>query len=156
MRNQRWLILSQYYAPEMGAPQIRLRNFARELREAGIQVSVLTAMPNYPLGKIFDGYTGRFSVREEIDGVSMLSAGGDYDASLLLVDEIWSGDMLKVDGEIVVAVPARNVLLFVPAADEARVKELKALVRRVFAEYSYTLTDQLFIYRKGRFQRYSR
>ena len=29
-------------------------------------------------------------------------------------------------------------------------------VRRVFAEYSYTLTDQLFIYRKGRFQRYSR
>jgi len=94
--------------------------------------------------------------REEIDGVSMLTAGGDYDASLLLVDEIWSGDMLKVEGEIVVAVPARNVLLFVPASDQARVDELKALVRRVFAEYSYTLTDQLFVFRKGKFQRYSR
>jgi len=66
---QRWLILSQYYAPEMGAPQIRLRNFARELRRLGIDVSVLTAMPNYPLGKIFEGYSGRWSVSEEIDGI---------------------------------------------------------------------------------------
>ncbi len=66
---QRWLILTQYYAPEMGAPQIRLRCFARELRKLGIDVSVLTAMPNYPLGKIFDGYAGRWSAREEIDGI---------------------------------------------------------------------------------------
>jgi glycosyltransferase involved in cell wall biosynthesis len=66
---QRWLILSQYYAPEMGAPQIRLRNFARELQRLGIDVSVLTAMPNYPLGKIFPDYAGRWSVNEEIDGV---------------------------------------------------------------------------------------
>ncbi len=66
---QRWLILTQYYAPEMGAPQIRLRSFASELRKLGIDVSVLTAMPNYPLGKIFAGYAGRWSVREEIDGI---------------------------------------------------------------------------------------
>jgi glycosyltransferase involved in cell wall biosynthesis len=66
---QRWLILTQYYAPEMGAPQIRLRSFARELRKLGFDVSVLTAMPNYPLGKIFDGYANRWSVSEEIDGI---------------------------------------------------------------------------------------
>jgi len=66
---KKWLILTQYYPPEMGAPQIRLRNFARELRKHGMNVSVLTAMPNYPLGKIFDEYTGRWSVHEEIDGI---------------------------------------------------------------------------------------
>lgn len=66
---QRWLILTQYYAPEMGAPQIRLRCFARELRRLGINVSVLTAMPNYPLGRIFDGYAGRWSISEKIDDV---------------------------------------------------------------------------------------
>ncbi len=66
---QRWLILTQYYAPEMGAPQIRLRNFARELRRLGIDVAVLTAMPNYPLGKIFEGYSGHWSISEKIDGV---------------------------------------------------------------------------------------
>lgn len=65
----RWLILTQYYAPEIGAPQIRLRCVVRELHRHGIDVEVLTALPNYPAGRIFPGYQGRLSVREEIDGV---------------------------------------------------------------------------------------
>jgi colanic acid biosynthesis glycosyl transferase WcaI len=68
-KNNRWLILSQYYAPEIGAPQIRLRCVANRLREHGIAVEVLTALPNYPVGKIFPGYTGKWHVAEEIDGI---------------------------------------------------------------------------------------
>lgn len=68
--SKRWLILTQYYPPELGAPQIRLRCLARELRQHGFDVEVLTAMPNYPKGEIFLGYpTRKFSLREEIDGV---------------------------------------------------------------------------------------
>lgn len=65
----RWLILTQYYPPEVGAPQIRLASLAQELRQHGIKVAVLTAMPNYPAGKIFDGYKGRLFMRERLDGV---------------------------------------------------------------------------------------
>ncbi len=65
----RWLILTQYYAPEIGAPQIRLRCVVRELCRRGIDVQVLTALPNYPAGRIFPAYRGRWSVREQIDGV---------------------------------------------------------------------------------------
>jgi putative colanic acid biosynthesis glycosyltransferase WcaI len=68
---RRWLVLTQYYPPEIGAPQIRLRCLVRELRRLGKQVSVLTAMPNYPAGRIFEGYRGRFSCREQIDGVEV-------------------------------------------------------------------------------------
>jgi colanic acid biosynthesis glycosyl transferase WcaI len=68
---ERWLLLSQYYPPEIGAPQIRLRCFVRELRRRGKNVSVVTAMPNYPAGRIFEGYRGRFSCREQIDGVDV-------------------------------------------------------------------------------------
>jgi colanic acid biosynthesis glycosyl transferase WcaI len=67
----RWLILTQYYPPEIGAPQIRLRSVVRELRRFAFQVEVLTAMPNYPAGKIFLGYEGRWKIRENIDGVSV-------------------------------------------------------------------------------------
>jgi glycosyltransferase involved in cell wall biosynthesis len=70
-RISRWLILTQYYPPEIGAPQIRLRSVARVLRRHGIEVTVLTAMPNYPSGKIFPGYRGRWRVREEIDGIAV-------------------------------------------------------------------------------------
>jgi colanic acid biosynthesis glycosyl transferase WcaI len=51
-------ILSQYYPPEMGAPQARLSELAARLREHGHEVVVLTALPNYPLGRIYDGYRG--------------------------------------------------------------------------------------------------
>ncbi len=65
----RWLVLTQYYPPEIGAPQIRLRALTRHLHRFGIQVSVLTAMPNYPAGKIFPGYSGKWRMSEQIDGV---------------------------------------------------------------------------------------
>jgi glycosyltransferase involved in cell wall biosynthesis len=65
----RWLILTQYYPPEIGAPQIRLRSLALELRRRGIDVEVLTGMPNYPSGKIHPGYEGRWRMREERDGI---------------------------------------------------------------------------------------
>lgn len=67
----RWLVLTQYYPPEMGAPQIRLRCFVRELLRHGKDVSVTTAMPNYPKGRIFDEYRGRLFSSEQIDGVQV-------------------------------------------------------------------------------------
>src|SRR5919108_4054835 len=66
---RRWLILTQYYPPEIGAPQIRLRAVARELQRHGVEVEVLTAMPNYPVGRIFPGYEARWKMTESIDGL---------------------------------------------------------------------------------------
>ncbi len=68
----RILILTQYYPPEHGAPQNRLSDLARRWRTDGVAVSVLTAMPNYPGGEVFPAYKGRWSWREEIDGVPVV------------------------------------------------------------------------------------
>jgi colanic acid biosynthesis glycosyl transferase WcaI len=68
---QKWLILSQYYPPEIGAPQIRLQNIALELARRGFQVEVLTGMPNYPAGKIFNGYSDRLTMSEVINGIKV-------------------------------------------------------------------------------------
>jgi glycosyltransferase involved in cell wall biosynthesis len=67
-------ILTQYYPPEMGAPQARLSDLARRLREKGHEVTVLTAMPNYPSGRVQRGYRVLFR-REVRDGVCVLRAG---------------------------------------------------------------------------------
>ncbi len=68
----RFLILTQYFPPEVGAPQVRLLAMAAELQLRGHEVQVVTAMPNYPRGKVFPGYRGRWLVREEIQGVSVI------------------------------------------------------------------------------------
>ncbi len=65
----RFLVLSQYYPPEVGATQVRLSSMCRELVRAGHQVDVVTAMPHHPIGKIFPGYRDRFYHREFQGGV---------------------------------------------------------------------------------------
>ncbi len=66
-----WLIVTQYYHPEVGAPQIRLRALVKELTRLGCRVTVLTGMPNYPEGVIHEGYQGKFSLNDEIDGIKV-------------------------------------------------------------------------------------
>ncbi len=65
------LVVSFYYEPELGAAPSRIANLAKGLKAAGVDVDVLTCMPNYPKGQIFDGYRGRFSMKEQIDGIDV-------------------------------------------------------------------------------------
>ena len=67
----RVLIVSFYYEPELGAAPSRITNLAKSLKAAGVDADVLTCLPNYPKGKIFDGYRGRFSMKELLDGVNV-------------------------------------------------------------------------------------
>lgn len=67
----RLLILTQYFPPEIGATQTRLSSITRALVQAGHDVEVVTALPNYPEGRIFDDYRGRPYRREKVDGVTV-------------------------------------------------------------------------------------
>jgi uncharacterized protein YtpQ (UPF0354 family) len=85
--------------------------------------------------------------------ISMLTAGGNYEASLLLLDELWSSGRFKVDGDIVIAVPSRDVLLITGSKNSAGIARLRELAGQIMSESNYTLTTDLFVYRKGAFQR---
>lgn len=65
------LILTQYFPPEVGAPQNRLFELATRLQDNGVEVTVLTAMPNYPQMKIYEGYEGKSYHYEEIGGLKV-------------------------------------------------------------------------------------
>lgn len=64
-------LLTQYYPPEVGAPQARLSEVAKHFVRRGHSVTVLTAMPNYPTGRIFPGYGGLWK-RENLNGVNVI------------------------------------------------------------------------------------
>lgn len=71
----RLLILTQYYPPEIGAPQNRLHELAIRLQKSGVHVEVLTAMPNYPAMQIHEAYRGGEIREEVIDGIPVHRAG---------------------------------------------------------------------------------
>ena len=65
-------VLTQNFAPEMGATATRLFELTTRLAARGHTVTVVTAMPNYPTGRVFEGYRGRLRIEEEIAGVRVV------------------------------------------------------------------------------------
>lgn len=84
---------------------------------------------------------------------SMIAAGKRYESSLLLLDDFWKGLSLGRD-EIVVAIPARQILLFTEASNRQGVAALRKLAAQVKKQSANGLTDILFVYRDGKFIRF--
>lgn len=69
----RLVILTHYFAPEAGAPQVRLAELARGLAAAGVEVTVHTCPPHYPDGAVRPGYRNGVRPRvEERDGMRVV------------------------------------------------------------------------------------
>ena len=62
------LVVCQYYYPEPS----RLGDLCEGLVQRGHSVTVLTGVPNYPMGKIYDGYRHGKRRRETVNGVDVI------------------------------------------------------------------------------------
>ncbi len=84
-------------------------------------------------------------------GIYMLSAGGDYDASLLLLDTVWERLPADVQGEVVVAIPARGEVMVSGTQVAGGIESLQRFVKSTYAKAPYQLTPKLFVRRNGKF-----
>ncbi|MBV9546773.1 MAG: glycosyltransferase family 4 protein, partial [Chloroflexi bacterium] len=64
--------VSHYFAPEPAAPAARVHELARAWVCAGHSVSVITAFPNHPLGRVPPAYQHRLFTTEWLDGIRVL------------------------------------------------------------------------------------
>ena len=62
------LVISQYFHPET----FRINDMACEWVRRGYKVTVLTGIPNYPMGKYYAGYDCRHRTREKWNGVTII------------------------------------------------------------------------------------
>lgn len=62
----RILMVTSYFNPEIGAAAARMGHLADGLAARGAVVDVLAPLPNYPLGKVFDGYRHHIYYKEQI------------------------------------------------------------------------------------------
>ena len=66
------LFLTDNFPPEVNAPASRTFEHCREWVKAGHRVTVVTCAPNFPKGKVFDGYQNRLWSRETMDGIDVV------------------------------------------------------------------------------------
>jgi glycosyltransferase involved in cell wall biosynthesis len=63
----RVLLLTQLFQPEPN--HLKGLEFAKAVRDAGVDLRVLTGFPNYPGGRLYPGYRLRLVAREVLEGV---------------------------------------------------------------------------------------
>ena len=66
------LFLSDNFPPEVNAPASRTFEHCREWVRAGHQVTVVTCAPNFPKGKVYEGYSNRLWQSEAIEGIRVI------------------------------------------------------------------------------------
>ena len=66
------LFLTDNFPPEVNAPASRTFEHCREWVRAGHRVTVVTCAPNFPKGRVFDGYRNRLWQSERMDGIRVV------------------------------------------------------------------------------------
>ena len=66
------LFLTDNFPPEINAPANRTYEHCMEWVNAGVEVTVITCFPNFPKGKVYDGYKNKLYQKEEIDGIKVI------------------------------------------------------------------------------------
>ena len=64
------MIITSYFPPEIGAASNRIYHLAEGLKD-DYNVNVVTPLPNYPTGKIFKNYQGKFRSKTEESGIEI-------------------------------------------------------------------------------------
>lgn len=65
------LFLTDNFYPEGNAPASRTFEHAREWVKLGRKVTVITGAPNFPEGKVYNGYQNKFYQKEMIEGIEV-------------------------------------------------------------------------------------
>lgn len=65
------LFLTDNFPPEGNAPATRTYEHAREWVKLGHKVTIITGAPNFPEGKVFDGYRNSWYSKSILDGIEV-------------------------------------------------------------------------------------
>ena len=91
--------------------------------------------------------------RQGAEGRYMLTAGGDYEVSLILVPYLWTEENLPVDGEFVIAIPNRDLLFITGSNNTEFIEELKKISQNSHDSGSYPISRHLYKWDGERFRR---
>jgi len=66
------LFLTDNFPPEVNAPANRSFEHCLQWVKEGMEVTIITCVPNFPKGKVFDGYKNKWKQIEYIQGIKVI------------------------------------------------------------------------------------
>jgi hypothetical protein len=86
-------------------------------------------------------------------GFYMLTAGGVFELSLILLTKIWDQEQMPVNGDFVIAIPNRDMLLITGSEDAGSLEKLSQMASDSFNNGSYAISPNLYRWNGGKFVR---
>jgi len=67
------LFITDNFPPEVNAPATRTYEHVKEwIKDKDVDVTVVTCFPNFPHGKVYDGYKNKLYQKENLDGIEVI------------------------------------------------------------------------------------
>ncbi len=88
------------------------------------------------------------------EGVYMITAGGNYEASLILLNDIWTKENMPVDGQIIIAIPTKDLLFVTGSKNIGGIKKIITMAQEAWESGPYQLLPDLFIWNGKKFEPY--
>jgi uncharacterized protein YtpQ (UPF0354 family) len=112
----------------------------RDLREAGIREEELH---RHAVANLAELAEGKVTVRQSGPAWALF-LDGNFEASLTLIDDLWTHGLREYARDPVVAIPTRDVLAFCDVESAAGLSELRAVVKRVWPSGDHLLSESLY------------
>ena len=118
----------------------------RHLEDDGISANDLHQIGLRNLTRLIDQRNARVL---PYGNVFAFIAGGDFEASVMLLEAFWEGEFRKfVTGKYAAAIPARDVLAFCDAESTEGITELQAVINRIWPTGNHLISGKVYV-RKG-------
>ena len=66
------LFITDNFPPEVNAPATRTFEHCKEWVENGVEVTIVTCVPNFPHGHVYEGYNNKFYQTETVEGIKVI------------------------------------------------------------------------------------
>jgi uncharacterized protein YtpQ (UPF0354 family) len=88
------------------------------------------------------------------NGVYLPIAGADYDASFILLPNIMNRTNFPVNGDWVIAIPSRDILLITGSKDQPGIDNIRGQCKEIYAGGGHLVSPFLFKWNGKKFERY--
>jgi len=88
------------------------------------------------------------------NGTYGITAGGNFEASLILTNDIWTKENFPVDGEFVIAISNRDLLFITGSNHKTEIEKIKKIAAESYNTGDHPISPYLFKWNGNRFEKF--
>ena len=109
-------------------------------------------LDNYAHDNLLKFISNKTQIHKTNFGGIGFSCGGDHEAALITLPEVWEMVQERLGNSIVFSVPSKDLVLFVSSDKQSEIDGLKTMIEEVHKDGERLLSKQLFSYKDGKIE----